>query len=52
MLPSDILTWKYPITSLEAYDEIIMMYSVALLCMLVYVVITLAFTPVFYMMLD
>lgn len=29
-----------------------MMYSVTLLCMMVYVVITLAFTPVFYMMLD
>ena len=52
MLPSDILTWKYPITSLTDYDEIAMMYSVTLLCMMVYVVITLAFTPVFYMMLD
>ena len=52
MLPSDILTWKYPLTSLTDYDEIAMMYSVTLLCMMVYVVITLAFTPVFYMMLD
>ena len=52
MLPSDILTWKYPITSLTDYDELAMMYSVTLLCMMVYVVITLAFTPVFYMMLD
>lgn len=52
MLPSDILTWKYPLTSLTDYDEIAMMYSVTLLCMTVYVVITLAFTPVFYMMLD
>ena len=52
MLPSDILIWKYPLTSLTDYDEIAMMYSVTLLCMMVYVVITLAFTPVFYMMLD
>ncbi len=52
MLPSDILTWKYPITSLTDYDELAMMYSVTLLCMMVYVVITLAFTPVFYMMPD
>ena len=52
MLPFDILTWKYSISLLTDYDEIMLMYGVALLCMLVYVVVTLAFTPVFYMMLD
>lgn len=52
MLPSDILMWKYPLTSLTDYDEVLMLYGVALLCMLVYAVVSLAFTPIFYMMLD
>lgn len=52
MLPSDILSWKYPLVSLTEYDELAMMYGVAVLCMLVYIVVTLAFTPAFYMLMD
>ena len=51
MLPSDIILWNMPESTLD-YHTLMVTYGVTLACSFVYLVLTLGFFPVFYMMLD
>lgn len=51
MLPSDIFLWIMPMNTLD-YNAMLKAYGFALFCTALYVVLTLGFFPVFYMMFD